>query len=198
MSLINSDEFIDEDLFDKICDAMMVRLKDINSRVQTQAVTAIHRLQDPNDRECRVIEALLFLIQHDPHWQVRYQALANIAFSKKTLPIIIDRVRDMNSSVRRKALLILSEKVLIKFISMEKRIFILNYALKDDDQLVSETCCKKLLPSWLAFKENNIVKLLKALDVVEATETVELMLNKMYENDSLESLCKDFTLINEK
>ena len=198
MSLINSDEFLDEELFDRICDAMMVRLKDINSRVQIQAVTAIHRLQDPDDRECRVIEAFIFLIKHDPHWPVRFQALTHIAFSKRTLPVIIDRVRDVHPSVRRKALLILSEKVLIKFISMDKRIFILNYALKDDDSLVLETCCKKLLPSWLAFKENNIIKLLKALDVVEATETVELMLNKMYENDSLESLCRDFTLINEK
>ena len=142
--------------------------------------------------------ALLFLIKHDPHWQVRYQALAHIAFSKQTLPHIIDRVRDLNPTVRRKALLILSEKVLIKFISIEKRIFILSYSLKDDDPLVLETCCKKLLPSWLAFKENNIIKLLKALDVVEATETIELMLNKMYADDSLESLCKDFTLINDK
>jgi hypothetical protein len=49
--MINSDEFVGEELFDRICDAMMVRLKDINSRVQTQAVTTIHRLQDPNERE---------------------------------------------------------------------------------------------------------------------------------------------------
>ena len=76
---------------------------------------------------------------------------------------------------------------MIKFKSMDKRIFILNYALKDDDPLVLETCCKKLLPSWLAFKENKIIKLFKALDFVEATEIVELMMNKMYENDSLES-----------
>jgi hypothetical protein len=125
----------------------------------------------------------------DPHWQVRFQALSRIAFSKQTLTRIIDRVRDMNPSVRRKALIILSEKVLIKFINVEKRIFILNYSLKDDDPLVLETCCKKLLPSWLAFKENNIIKLLKALDVVEATETVVLLLDKMYADDSLESLC---------
>ena len=56
MGSINSDQFIDEELFDKLCDAMLERLKDINSRVQTQAVAAIHRLQDPNDRECRVIK----------------------------------------------------------------------------------------------------------------------------------------------
>lgn len=199
MSSINNDnQFIEEDLFDKLCDAMLERLKDVNSKVQTQAVVAIHRLQDPNDRDCRVIQAFLFLMKHDPHWTVRFQALAHIAFSKQTLPSIIDRVRDVHPTVRRKALLILSEKVLIKFINMEKRIFILNYSLKDDNQTVLETCCKKLLPSWLAFKENNVIKLLKALDVVVATEIVELMLSKMYEDDSLEGLCKDFTLINDQ
>jgi hypothetical protein len=108
--MINSDEFIGEELFDRICDAMMVRLKDINSRVQTQAVTTIHRLQDPNEREYRVIEAFIFPFNHDPYWPVRFQALTHIAFSKRTIPVIIDRVRDVHPSLRSKALLILSEK----------------------------------------------------------------------------------------
>jgi hypothetical protein len=192
MSAINNDQFIDEDLYDRLCDAMMERLRDINSKVQVQAISAIYRLQDPNDRECRVTRALTFLMTHDPHWQVRYQALANIAFSRTTLPDIIDRVRDPNPNVRRKSLLILSEKVLIKFINIERRLFILNYSLKDDDPGVVETCCKKLLPSWLAFKENDICKLLKALDVVQATDTMKLMLKKMYASHTVDSLIGDF------
>ena len=32
----------------------------------------------------------MFLITYDPHWQVRNQALSNVAFSKITLPDIID------------------------------------------------------------------------------------------------------------
>lgn len=199
MASINNDQFIDEDLYDQLCDSLLERLKDINSRVQVQAVAAIYRLQDPNDRECRVIKALLFLMTYDPHWQVRYQALSHVAFSKLSLSEIIDRVRDPNVNVRRKALLILSEKVLVKFISIEKRLLILNYSLKDDDSSVVETCCKKLLPSWLAFKENDVCKLLKALDVVDATETCELMMDKMHEDHSLDSLCNDFAhLLNEK
>jgi condensin complex subunit 3 len=191
MIALNNDQ-IDEDIFDLICDSMLERLKDINSRVQQQAIAAIYRLQDPNDRECRVIHALKFLMTYDPNWQVRYQALSHVAFSKTTLSDIIDRVRDPNPMVRRKALVILSEKVLIKFISIEKRLFILNYALQDFDKGVVDTCCRKLLPSWLAFKENDICKLLKALDVVEATETIELMLNKMHANATLDSICNDF------
>ncbi len=82
MGAINNEQFIDEDLYDRLCDALLERLKDVNSRVQVQAVAAIYRLQDPNDRECRVMKALLFLLTYDPHWQVRYQALSHVAFSK--------------------------------------------------------------------------------------------------------------------
>lgn len=198
MGAMSNDQFIDEELFDEMCDAMLERLKDISSRVQVQAINSIHRLQDPNDRQCRVIKALLFLMNYDPNWQVRFQALSNIAFSKNTLPHIIERVKDVHATVRRKALMILSEKVLIKFISIERRLFILNYSLKDIDEGVVDTCCKKLLPSWLTVKENNVVKLLKALDVVEASELMSLMLDKMYRDDSIEALIKDFTYLNEK
>lgn len=193
MVAISNDQFIDEDLYDRLSDSLLERLKDVNSRVQAQAISAIYRLQDPNDKDCRISTAFLFLMQFDPNWQVRFQALSHIAFSKQTLPDIIDRVRDPNPSVRRKALLILSEKVLIKFISIEKRLFILNYALKDEDTTVVDTCCKKLLPSWLVFKENDVCKLLKALDVVEATETMELMLEKMFSEHSSEQLFKEFS-----
>jgi condensin complex subunit 3 len=58
MTAINNEQFIDEDLFDSLCDAMLERLKDINSRVQVQAISAIYRLQDPNDRNCRVIQGM--------------------------------------------------------------------------------------------------------------------------------------------
>lgn len=199
MSVVNNDQFIDEDLYERLSDALLERLKDINSRVQVQAVSAIYRLQDPNDRECRIIKALQFLMTYDPNWQVRYQALAHIAFSKQTLSDIIDRVRDPNPNCRKKALLILSEKILIKFITIEKRLFILNYSLKDIDESVVEVSVKKLLPSWLNFKENDMCKLLKALDVVDSTEICELMLNKMYHDTSVDTICSDFAhILNEK
>lgn len=199
MSGISNDQFIDEDLYDRLSDSLLERLKDVNSRVQAQAISAIYRLQDPNDKDCRISTAFLFLMQFDPNWQVRFQALSHIAFSKQTLPDIIDRVRDPHPTVRRKALLILSEKVLIKFISIEKRLFILNYALKDEDPSVTEACCKKLLPSWLTFKENDVCKLLKALDVVEATETMTLMLDKMFQEHSAQQLYDEFAhLLSEK
>lgn len=50
MGAISNDQFIDEDLYDRLSDALLERLKDINSKVQIQAIAAVFRLQDPNDR----------------------------------------------------------------------------------------------------------------------------------------------------
>ena len=46
---------IDDDLFDKINEAMLVRLKDKIPNVRIQAVLALSRLQDPKDDECPVV-----------------------------------------------------------------------------------------------------------------------------------------------
>ncbi len=62
MTAIHDEQFIDEDLFDSLCDAMVERLRDINSRVQVQAISAIYRLQDPNDFKCRVTKGY-FLVE---------------------------------------------------------------------------------------------------------------------------------------
>lgn len=159
-----------------------------------QAIAAISRLQDPNDSECRVIKALEFLLTFDPSWHVRFQTLLHIAPSRKTLPGIIDRVRDPTPQCRKKALMILSEKVKIKYISIEKRLFILNYALKDTDESVVQVASRKLLRSWLATKENDMCKLLKALDVVVSTSTCELTLEKLHSQQfySLDMIYADF------
>lgn len=143
--------------------------------------------------------ALLFQLSTNSNWQVRYQALSHIEYSLETLPIIIDRVLcDLHANCRQKALLILSDKVVAKYISNENRMLVLRHSLNDNDQIVVDTCYKKLLPSWMAFMENNIIKLLKLLDVVKSRQTVELMLEKMFAEEDLSVLCKNFDLINEK
>lgn len=45
---------IDDDLFDKIHDAMLLRVTDRVPNVRIQAVLALARLQDPSDPNCPV------------------------------------------------------------------------------------------------------------------------------------------------
>ncbi|XP_055480064.1 condensin complex subunit 3 [Psammomys obesus] len=47
---------IDDDLFDKINKAMLIRLKDKIPNVRIQAVLALSRLQDPKDDDCPVVD----------------------------------------------------------------------------------------------------------------------------------------------
>lgn len=49
---------IDDDLFDKINKAMLIRLKDKIPNVRIQAVLALSRLQDPKDDECPVVNGM--------------------------------------------------------------------------------------------------------------------------------------------
>ena len=93
----------------RLRDALLKRLEDTDSRIKVQARSAIYHLQDSNDSQCCVTNYFLLLIQFDPDYQVRFEALAHIAFSQHTLPGIIDRILDPDSSVRCKALIILSE-----------------------------------------------------------------------------------------
>lgn len=48
---------IDDELFDKINEAMLIRLKDKFSNVRIQAVLALSRLQDPKDENCPVVNS---------------------------------------------------------------------------------------------------------------------------------------------
>lgn len=49
---------IDDDLFDKINEAMLIRLKDKIPNVRIQAVLALSRLQDPKDHDCPVVDGM--------------------------------------------------------------------------------------------------------------------------------------------
>jgi hypothetical protein len=89
-----SEQLIDDDLYNNLCQILLERLKDVNLQVQLKAIAAICRLQQPKDDKCRVIKALQNLLKCDLNREVRYQALSQIAFCKKTLTGIIDLVRD--------------------------------------------------------------------------------------------------------
>ena len=87
---------------------------------------------------------------------------------------------------------IVADKSLVEHLSIEKRLFILNYALNDEQQQVVETCARKLLQSWLILRQNSALKLLKSLDVCGSSDLMTLMLDKLYANKRLDALIIDF------
>ncbi|XP_004847286.1 condensin complex subunit 3 isoform X1 [Heterocephalus glaber] len=181
---------IDDDLFDKINEAMLIRLKDKIPNVRIQAVLALSRLQDPKDDECPVVDAYATLIENDSNPEVRRAVLSCIAPSAKTLPKIVGRTKDVKETVRKLAYQILGEKVHMRAMSIAQRVMLLQQGLNDRSDAVKQAMQKHLLQGWLLFTEGNILELLHRLDVENSSEVAVAVLNALFSTTPLSELVR--------
>uniref|UniRef100_A0A2K6EJL1 Non-SMC condensin I complex subunit G n=2 Tax=Propithecus coquereli TaxID=379532 RepID=A0A2K6EJL1_PROCO len=185
---------IDDDVFDKINEAMLIRLKDKISNVRIQAVLALSRLQDPKDDECPVVDAYAALIENDSNPEVRRAVLSCIAPSAKTLPKIVGRTKDVKEAVRKLAYQVLAEKVHMRAMSIAQRVMLLQQGLNDRSDAVKQAMQKHLLQGWLRFSEGNVLELLHRLDVENSSEVAVSVLNALFSVTPLSELvgiCKN-------
>ncbi|XP_030349076.1 condensin complex subunit 3 isoform X2 [Strigops habroptila] len=171
---------IDDDLFDKINEAMLVRLKDKFSNVRIQAVLALSRLQDPKDENCPVVNIYNTLLENDSNSEVRRAVLSCIAPSARTLPKIVSRTMDVKEAVRKLAYEVLAEKVHMRALSIAQRVKLLQQGLNDRSDAVKEVIKKKLLQAWLRMTEGDVLELLHRLDVENCPEVATPVLNAMF------------------
>ncbi|XP_019509781.1 PREDICTED: condensin complex subunit 3 isoform X3 [Hipposideros armiger] len=181
---------IDDDLFDKINEAMLIRLKDKIPNVRIQAVLALSRLQDPKDDECPVANAYATLIENDSNPEVRRAVLSCIAPSAKTLPKIVGRTKDVKEAVRKLAYQVLAEKVHMRAMSIAQRVMLLQQGLNDRSDAVKQAVKKHLLQGWLQFTEGNILELLHRLDVENSSEVAVSVLNALFSVTPLNELAE--------
>ncbi|KAF0870927.1 CND3 protein, partial [Crocuta crocuta] len=181
---------IDDDLFDKINEAMLIRLKDKIPNVRIQAVLALSRLQDPKDDECPVVKAYTTLIENDSNPEVRRAVLSCIAPSAKTLPKIVGRTKDVKEAVRKLAYQVLAEKVHMRAMSIAQRVMLLQQGLNDRSDAVKQAMQKHLLQGWLRFTEGNILELLHRLDVENSSEVAVSVLNALFSVTPLNELAE--------
>ncbi|NXO47209.1 CND3 protein, partial [Aramus guarauna] len=170
---------IDDDLFDKINEAMLIRLKDKFSNVRIQAVLALSRLQDPKDEDCPVINIYSTLLENDSNSEVRRAVLSCIAPSARTLPKIVGRTMDVKEAVRKLAYEVLAEKIHMRALSIAQRVKLLQQGLNDRSDAVKEVM-KKLLQAWLRLAEGDVLELLHRLDVENCPEVAIPVLNAMF------------------
>ncbi|XP_060221341.1 condensin complex subunit 3 [Meriones unguiculatus] len=185
---------IDDDLFDKINKAMLIRLKDKIPNVRIQAVLALSRLQDPKDDDCPVVDAYVTLIENDSNSEVRRAVLSCIAPSAKTLPKIVGRTKDVKDTVRKLAYQVLAEKVHMRAMSIAQRVLLLQQGLNDRSGPVKQAVQKHLLQGWLQFTEGNILELLHRLDVENSSDVAVSVLNSLFSTTTLSELvgiCKN-------
>nr|KAF6501525.1 non-SMC condensin I complex subunit G [Molossus molossus] len=181
---------IDDDLFDKINEAMLIRLKDKIPNVRLQAVLALSRLQDPKDDECPVANAYATLIENDSNPEVRRAVLSCIVPSAKTLPKIVGRTKDVKEAVRKLAYQVLGEKVHMRVMSIAQRVMLLQQGLNDRSEAVKQATQKYLLQGWLRFTEGNILELLHRLDVENSSEVAVSVLNALFSVTPLNELAE--------
>ncbi|KAM9381679.1 condensin complex subunit 3 [Phaethornis superciliosus] len=182
---------IDDDLFDKINEAMLVRLKDKFSNVRIQAVLALSRLQDPKDENCPVVNIYNTLLENDSNSEVRRAVLSCIAPSARTLPKIVGRTMDVKESVRKLAYEVLAEKVHMRALSIAQRVKLLEQGLNDRSDAVKEVMKKKLLRSWLQLTEGDVLELLHRLDVENCPEVAISVLNAVFSLSPLHDLVRN-------
>lgn len=162
---------IDDDLFDRIHQAMLVRVTDKFPNVRIQAALAMARLQEPQNHDCPTVKAYLLILENDANPEVRRAVLSCIAPSSLTLPKIIKRTRDTKESVRKLAYQVLADKVHIRALSIAQRVTLLQQGLHDTSEPVREVLRSRLLPAWLRLMQGDVLELLHRLDVENCAQT---------------------------
>ncbi|KAG7485689.1 condensin complex subunit 3 [Solea senegalensis] len=182
---------IDDDLFDHIHQAMLVRVTDKFPNVRIQAALAMTRLQQPRDPDCPTINAYMLILDNDSNAEVRRAVLSCIAMSPQTLPKVLKRTRDIKENVRKLAYQVLADKVHIKALTIAQRVGLLQQGLHDTSEAVKDVVCSRLLPAWLLRLDDNIVELIHRLDVENCAQTALETLRAIFKEKPTEELLKD-------
>ncbi|KAK2817026.1 hypothetical protein Q5P01_025217 [Channa striata] len=182
---------IDDDLFDRIHQAMLVRVTDKFPNVRIQAALAMTRLQQPQDPDCPTISAYMLILENDSNAEVRRAVLSCIAMSPQTLPKVLKRTRDIKENVRKLAYQVLADKVHIKALTIAQRVSLLQQGLHDTSEAVREVVCSRLLPAWLLRVDGNVIELLHKLDVENCAQTALDMLKAIFKCTPTEELLQN-------
>uniref|UniRef100_A0A3Q1EQZ3 Non-SMC condensin I complex, subunit G n=1 Tax=Acanthochromis polyacanthus TaxID=80966 RepID=A0A3Q1EQZ3_9TELE len=182
---------IDDDLFDNIHQAMLVRVTDKFPNVRIQAALAMTRLQQPRDADCPTINAYMLILENDTNAEVRRAVLSCIAMSPLTLPKVLKRTRDIKENVRKLAYQVLAEKVHIKAFTIAQRVGLLQQGLHDNSEAVRDIVCSRLLPAWLRHLDGNVIQLLHRLDVENCADTALETLKAIFKSTPTEELLQN-------
>ncbi|XP_043224258.1 condensin complex subunit 3-like [Amphibalanus amphitrite] len=193
---LGENAYLDDALCDRAYDAMLERLQDTVPAVRVQAVFALSRLQEPQNKQCPVIRAYVFHLRNDPSADVRRAVLLNIGGSAATLPHVLERVRDSSAGVRRQAYTFLT-KVHIKSVSMSERRRVLKEGLQDRDETVRRTVQKDLLQFWLRLLSGSATQLLRCLYVEMCPDVAEMVVKAMCRETSYRDMVDSLGLPSE-
>lgn len=192
--LVNYITEIDEELFEALHFSLSRRLHDKEPTVRIQAIVAISRFQffditgseGLNSATERLIEAL----QHDDSPEVRRAALLNLVKNETTIPLLLERARDVNAINRR---LVYSRTIKeihdFREIDVGARENLLKWGLNDRDQSVQKAATRMLSHHWYETVNEDLLELIDSMKVAD-TSVMDSAMSFFFESrdDKLESL----------
>ncbi|KAG6908746.1 hypothetical protein DXG01_003450 [Tephrocybe rancida] len=98
---------VDEEIYSELRSSLLDRVNDKEAPVRVQAVLALSKLsgsEDPSEvqeGEQTVLQVLLDILEHDSSAEVRRATLLNIPVNDDTLPAILERTRDTDTTLRK-------------------------------------------------------------------------------------------------
>jgi len=162
MTAFSAKAELDEELMDKVCDRMLVAMKDLSPNVRTQAILALQRLQDPEKTDDPVTKAYIYHMEHDPATKVRQAAITAIAKKFPVFQYLQERLHDVDEKVRRHTYIQMCSYA-VKSYKIVDRIAFLEAGLFERSEHVKKIVANMLLPNWIAAYENDYVVFLTAI-----------------------------------
>lgn len=160
---------LDDNICDSILKYMLDHLKDLSASVRVEAIHALQRIQNPENPDDTVVKAYTFHLCSDPSPKVRQAVISSIGRNYNTIPIIIDRLWDIDEKVRRHAYLQMSSYP-VKAYKVIHRLKLLEQGLSDHSESVKKIVTNIMLPNWLESYNKKYLEFVSALKL-DANDT---------------------------
>ncbi|WIA22943.1 hypothetical protein OEZ85_001312 [Tetradesmus obliquus] len=165
-------------------DSLQERLHDKQPAVRAEACRALSHLVSEDEDGQAILAAMLQLLDTDKSKDVRIAVLQSLPLDAASLPVLLERARDVNPLVR-KALVVRLKGLPIKLLSIKQRAEVIQQLLQDRDAAVADAGAK-LLSHWL---ENDCggdpLQLLQLLDVETYTDAAALAVESLINSGSI-------------
>ncbi|GAA5998124.1 condensin subunit YCG1 [Rhodotorula paludigena] len=166
--MINSLGEIDDESYRTLKAALLERVRDKEASVRQHAVVALSKLQDADEgadeedsdddsdeeegrkdkgEKRSVTEVLVDVLNHDAAAEVRRAALFNLIPTPATLPSLLRRTLDIDTTNRRLAFGHVLAEIPVHSLSVKQRQTILGRGLRDREEAVRKAA-KKLVARW--------------------------------------------------
>ncbi|PWN36390.1 uncharacterized protein FA14DRAFT_146761 [Meira miltonrushii] len=200
--LINGLESLDDDLYETLKNALLIRMRDKEAPVRVHAIIAMAKLQgdeeqedeeeepDYEDEERQDVTSLIIrAMRHDPSAEVRRAALFNLVPTPNTFPYVLERLRDTDTVNRRCVYLgslsnaVLGQPTCKVDPTTEDWAHIVKVGLGDRESSVVRAT-KKLIASWtdaVMGSGDGCENLLDRFNLTDAPEAAKMTLKAAFE-----------------